>query len=185
MKLKIRLRYWLCGLLALTLTGCTKAPSDLPPVENFQLNSYLGKWYEIARLENRFERGLSNITANYSLRDDGSLRVINRGFDVAKGLWKQAEGKAYFADQTSQGFLQVSFFGPFYGDYVIFGLDHSDYQYSFVAGPDRSYLWLLSRTPSPSQEVIDLFLTQASAAGFDVSALIWVDHQMGANASDP
>lgn len=128
------------------LGGCLGMPQSVKPVNEFQLDSYLGTWYEVARLDHSFERGLSNISAQYSLRDDGGVKVINRGYSIEKGEWKEAEGKAYFVEGSDQGYLKVSFFGPFYGSYVVFELDKQGYQYAFVSGPDTDYLWLLSRT---------------------------------------
>ncbi|MEF1290587.1 lipocalin family protein, partial [Vibrio sp. M260118] len=123
------------------------------------------------------ERGLTSVTAEYSLRDDGGVKVINSGFSIENQEWKQAEGKAYFVDDASEGYLKVSFFGPFYGSYVVFELEDKDYSYSFVSGPNNDYLWLLSRTPTVSPEVITKFETQTKALGFDVEQLIYVEHQ--------
>ena len=135
------------ALLVLILSSCTGLPEDVHPVDDFDINNYLGKWYEIARLDHSFERGLDKVTAQYSLRDDGGVRVINRGYSAKNAEWKEAEGKAFFVGSTDRGHLKVSFFGPFYGSYVVFELDRENYQYAFVSGPDLSYLWLLSRTP--------------------------------------
>ena len=164
-------------VLVLFLTGCVGIPENVKPVDNFKLQKYLGKWYEIARLDHRFERGLSRITADYSLRDDGGVRVLNRGYSAKENEWKEAEGKAYFVKGTDQGYLKVSFFGPFYGSYVVFELDHENYQYSLVCGPDKSYLWILSRTPEMKKDVMDKLVAKASALGFDTSKLIFVDHR--------
>jgi apolipoprotein D and lipocalin family protein len=162
-------------LSLLMLAGCTGLPDGVDPVENFEPDRYLGKWYEIARLDHSFERGLVRVTAEYSRRDDGGIRVLNRGYSSADGEWEEAEGKAYFVRADDEGYLKVSFFGPFYGAYVVFGLDHEDYQYSFVSGPDRSYLGLLARTPTVEQPVIDRFLLEAGALGFPTDELIFVD----------
>ena len=161
----------------LILAGCYSAPAGIQPVDSFELNRYLGKWYEIARLDHSFERGLEQVTAEYSMREDGGVRVINRGFSVADNEWSQAEGKAYFVGGSDTGHLKVSFFGPFYGSYIIFGLDKEHYEYSFVSGPDRSYLWLLARRPQVSKEVMEEFIAKASALGFDTDALIYVRQQ--------
>ena len=125
--------------------------------------------------DHRFERGLSRVTAEYSLREDGGVRVLNRGFSAGKGEWEEAEGKAYFVKQPDLGYLKVSFFGPFYGSYIVFELDREGYQYSFISGPKTSYLWLLARTPTVSNEVLQRFVERASALGFDTDALILVD----------
>ena len=149
-------------------------PENVRPVENFELNNYLGKWYEIARLDHSFERGLSQVTANYSIKNDGGLAVINRGYSEEKGEWKEAEGKAYFVDTKTKGYLKVSFFGPFYGSYVVFELDHEGYQYAFVSGPNTDYLWLLARTPKVAPEVVQKFLTMSQQRGFKTDEVIWV-----------
>jgi apolipoprotein D and lipocalin family protein len=120
------------------LQSCTGTPEGVEVVTDFELDRYLGTWYEIARLDHSFERGLSNVTANYSMRDDGGVKVINRGFNTEKSEWDEATGRAYFVGESDIGQLKVSFFGPFYGGYNIVELDDSDYQYSLVAGPDRS-----------------------------------------------
>jgi len=159
-------------LLLFGLSGCSGAPDGIEPVNHFELNRYLGKWYEVARLDHSFERGLNQVTADYSMRDDGGVKVINRGFNAEEGEWSEAEGKAYFVQSADVAHLKVSFFGPFYGAYVVFELD-SDYQYSFVSGPDRDYLWLLSRTPTPPDSVIKRFIERSSQLGFDTNALIF------------
>ncbi|MBE0551844.1 MAG: lipocalin family protein, partial [Ignavibacterium sp.] len=110
-------------LLTLLLAGCVVIPENVKLVEHFQVARYLGKWYEIARLDHSFEQGLTHVTAEYSLRQDGGVRVINRGYSAKENKWKEAEGKAYFVNRSDQGFLKVSFFGPFYGSYVVFELD--------------------------------------------------------------
>ena len=158
------------------LTGCLGMPKNVMPVEAFELERYLGKWYEIARLDHSFERGLEQVTADYSLREDGGVSVINRGFSNKKNKWKTAEGKAYFVNDKDEGYLKVSFFGPFYGTYAIFELDQENYEYAFVSGPDLSYLWLLSRQPNLDQKVIDKFLDKSKKLGFDINELIFVNH---------
>lgn len=159
------------------LAGCVGIPEGVEPVDEFELDRYLGTWYEIARLDHSFERGLEQVTAEYSVREDGGVRVINRGYSVADGDWSEAEGKAYFVRNPDEGYLKVSFFGPFYGAYVVFGLDKDNYQYSFVTGPNRSYLWLLSRTPVVDPQVLELFLRRSSELGFATDELIFVKQQ--------
>ena len=158
------------------VTACTGKPDGVVAVKEFELDRYLGTWYEIARLDHSFERGLNNITAEYSLRDDGGVKVINRGFSREDNDWQQAEGKAYFVNQTDNGHLKVSFFGPFYGSYIVFELDKKDYQYAFVSGPDTSYLGLLAREPQVDKNVTELFIKRAQESGFDTSKLIYVEH---------
>ena len=164
------------SLISISLSGCTGLPEGLRPVKEFEINRYLGKWYEIARLDHSFERGLNNISADYSLRDDGGVKVINRGFSIEDDEWRQAEGKAYFVNEDDEGYLKVSFFGPFYGSYAIFELDKAGYQYAFVSGPDTSYLWLLSRTATVNDELIKQFVSQARRLGFATDELIYVEH---------
>ena len=163
--------------IPLLLTACLGMPDGVKPVQNFELDRYLGSWYEIARLDHSFERGLSNVTAQYSLQDDGGVRVINRGYSAKKGEWKEAEGKAFFVGGEDQGYLKVSFFGPFYGSYVVFELDHDNYEYAFISGPDRSYLWLLSRTPEVDDETMRRFEEQARSLGFNLDELVLVSHE--------
>jgi apolipoprotein D and lipocalin family protein len=161
---------------ALLLTGCVGLPENVKPVDHFNSSKYFGKWYEIARLDHSFERGLSKVSATYSMRDDGGIRVINRGYDAQKQQWKEAEGKAYFVNGADQGYLKVSFFGPFYGSYIVFELDQENYQHSLVSGPDKSYLWILSRTPQMNQETQNHLVEKAAALGFDTGKLIFVEH---------
>ena len=167
---------FLAVICLLTLCGCVGRPKLVTPVEGFELNRYLGTWYEIARLDHPFERGMEKVSAEYSLRDDGGVRVKNRGYMAEKGVWKEVEGKAFFVQDPDQGFLKVSFFGPFYGSYIIFELYHENYEYAFVSGPDLSYLWLLSRTPTVSDALLSRFVEKAGSLGFKTDELIYVQH---------
>lgn len=169
------MRIQLLLLCLLGLSGCMGMPEKVEPVKDFELNRYLGTWYEIARLDHSFEAGLSQVTARYSMREDGGVSVLNRGFSKDDNNWQEAEGKAYFVDEPNTGYLKVSFFGPFYGSYVIFELDKQDYQYAFVSGPDTDYLWLLARTPQVEEDVIQQFEQMAKARGFDPDRLIYVE----------
>jgi len=165
------------ALLALVFqSACTGVPDGVEVVSGFELDRYLGTWYEIARLDHRFERGLSNITANYSLRDDGGVSVVNRGYKVEEGEWNEAEGKAFFVGDADVGQLKVSFFGPFYGGYNIVELDKENYQYALVAGPDRDYLWILSRSPELDPDILSMLVNKASSLQFSTDELIYVDH---------
>lgn len=168
---RVMLAGLLCGLIF--SSGCTGIPQGVKPVQDFELERYLGQWYEIARLDHSFERGLSQVTAQYSMEPDGSVRVINRGYDAQEG-WKSAEGKAKFVGPQDEGHLKVSFFGPFYGSYIVFELD-PDYQFAFVSGNTTSYLWLLSRTPVISESLRGAFIARAAELGFDVDQLIFVE----------
>lgn len=169
----MRRLFWF-SMMVLGLNGCMGIPDGAEPVKDFSLEKYLGTWYEIARMDHKFERGLSNVTAQYSMRDDGSVRVLNRGYDADKGQWNDAEGKAKFVDDTSIGQLKVSFFGPFYASYNVIALDKQAYQWSLVTGPDTDYLWILSRTPALDQAVVDELLSTAKALGYKTKELIFV-----------
>ena len=148
--MKTQLYYALLFMLAISLPGCTGTPEGVTPVTPFELERYLGQWHEIARLDHRFERGLTQVTANYSLRDDGGVKVINRGFNSEDNAWQQAEGKAYFVGDSNTGALKVSFFGPFYGSDKVARLT-DDYSMALVVGPSLEYAWLLSRSKTPAQ----------------------------------
>ena len=111
------------------------------------------------------------------MRSDGGVKVINRGYSAENTSWKEAEGKAYFVENTDLGYLKVSFFGPFYGSYIIFNLDHENYQYSLVSGPDKSYLWILSRSPKINNNTQSILIKKATELGFDTSKLIYVKHE--------
>lgn len=169
------MKHVLIILASLVLFGCLGMPEKVTPVQNFDLERYLGKWYEIARLDHSFERGLKQVTAEYYLRKDGGVSVVNRGFLADEEEWKEAEGKAYFVGDPEEGYLKVSFFGPFYGSYIIFGLDQEKYQYAFISGPDLSYLWLLSRKPVLEPEIIARFTREADRLGFNTDELIFVE----------
>lgn len=154
-------------LSMLLLNGCSvKVPKDISPVKNFDLSRYLGEWHEIARIDNRFEKGLIKVSANYSLRGDGGVKVVNRGWDSENKKWKESVGKAYYVESSDVGALKVSFFGPFYGGYNIIKLDEN-YQYSLVVGPNKDYLWVLSRTPTMPPELLNEYFSFASNHGFD------------------
>lgn len=163
-------------LVLFTLNACVSIPDGVEPVTGVDLEKYLGTWYEIARLDHSFEKGLSNVTATYSKRDDGGIRVINRGFNAENRIWEEAEGKAYFVGDPDVGRLKVSFFGPFYGGYNIVELDKQNYQYALVAGPNRSYLWILARQPNMDAETLKRLVARAKSLGFDTDQLIYVSH---------
>lgn len=153
-------------------------PEGVVPVKNFDESRYLGNWYEIARLDHSFERGLSNVTAEYTLRSDGGIKVVNRGFSAARNEWKAVEGKAYFVEDRDVGRLKVSFFGPFYGSYIIFDLDRRNYQYAFISGYNTSYLWLLARTPTVSEDVKKQFVEKSEKLGFDTGSFIFTEQNL-------
>lgn len=160
--------------LLVFLSGCVGMPDGVQPVTGFDVNRYLGKWHEIARLDHSFERGLEKVTAEYTLRDDGAIKVVNRGFNPRTKTWKEAVGKAYFVDDPGTGRLKVSFFGPFYGGYNIIELDKKNYSYSLVCGPTKSYLWILAREPHMEESVKTELIQKAKALGFNTDELIYV-----------
>lgn len=162
----------LVGLLG--LAGCAIAPPEgMTPVSPFDLSRYTGKWYEIARLDHSFERGLSDVSARYRPLSDGSVEVINRGFDGKRGDWREAVGRARFTGEATVGALKVSFFGPFYGGYNIIALD-PDYRWAMVVGPNRDYLWILARDKQLAPEVRASLLEKAKTLGLATEKLIWV-----------
>jgi apolipoprotein D and lipocalin family protein len=173
------MREMLLCLSLMFLCGCGSLgyPSTVTPVQGFELERYLGTWYEIARLDHRFERGMERVTAEYSMREGGGVLVKNRGYLTRKKEWKEAVGKAFFIRGPDEGYLKVSFFWPFYGSYVVFELDREGYQYAFVCGPSESYLWLLSRTPTVSDDLLSRFKDQAQSLGFKTDDLIYVNHR--------
>ncbi|MFZ0033710.1 MAG: lipocalin family protein [Sedimentisphaerales bacterium] len=162
--------------LAFILAGCATIPSGVEAVRGFDASRYEGRWYEIARLDHDFERGLSKVSATYTLRDDGGIDVLNKGFDEHSGSRKEARGRAYFLKDSTVGCLKVSFFWPFYGGYNVISLDRENYSYALVCGPNRSYLWILARDKTLSHPVIDKLVKTAKDSGFKVEGLIFVEH---------
>ena len=160
-------------LFVLLATGCVSIPDNITPVTSFQIERYLGKWYEIARLDHRFERGLTQISAEYSMRPDGGLKVLNRGYSNEKQEWSEAEGRGYFVQSPNEAYLKVSFFGPFFGSYIVFELDTVNYQYALISGPDKSYFWLFARTPTIDDNLKKKLIAKAAALGFDTTKLIF------------
>jgi len=173
------MKKYLLPILALFCTGCVGTPENIEPVTGFEPDRYLGTWYEIARLDHRFERGLSNVTAKYSLNEDGTIAVVNRGYNEEEKEWQKATGKAKFVKNKETGHLKVSFFGPFYASYVIFELDKENYQYAYVTGSDKDYLWFLSRTPTISEAEKKRFTETIIKLGFATDELTFVDHDLG------
>ena len=170
------------ALAALSLPMLSAAQDvqyDNSPVSQFDLSKYLGTWYEIARFDHSFERGMDNVIAKYLLRDDGKIDVVNSGWK--NGKFKVADGKAKQPDPLSDpAHLEVSFFLFFYSDYNVMMID-DDYQIALVGSKSPKYLWILSRTPYVTDSVMDLVLEEASSRGYDINNLIWVDQS--ANAS--
>lgn len=169
------MRKLMFAILAIALSACTGLPDGVESVERVDPERYLGTWYEIARLDHSFERGLSDVTATYGKREDGGISVLNRGYKVADSEWNQAEGKAYPLEDGDYSQLKVSFFGPFYGGYNVIALD-PDYQWAMVVGPNRGYLWILARDPELPESVLAKLVAQAKALEFPTEELIYVEH---------
>ncbi len=171
-------------VLGCLVVACSTAPPlGVHPVKPFAVDRYLGTWFEIARLDHRFEEGLTDIQATYSLEADGSVRVLNRGLQISNGQWREAVGKALFTGKPDEGSLKVSFFGPFYGGYHVAALD-TDYRWSLVVGPDRDYFWILSREPHISAELRNQLTLRAQTLGIATDRLIWTSQQ-GKDSKNP
>lgn len=164
------------GAIAILLSACTGTPSGVEAVTGFDAERYQGRWYEIFRLDHRFERGLTHVTANYRTQDDGRLEVINRGFDPRKCEWREVEGTARFLNDPDTASLAVSFFFGISGGYHVIALDHEDYGYAMVSGPTRGYLWILAREPELDADIVERLIEQATALDFPTDELIRVDH---------
>lgn len=155
--------------------SCKTIPEGVVAVKDFDQEKYLGKWYEIARFDFKFEKGLDNTTAEYSLNSNGSIKVLNRGHNTQTDKWQKAIGKAKFVKDPSIAMLKVSFFGPFYGGYNVIALDNN-YQYALIAGQTLDYMWILSREKTIPEDIKTNYLKIAEEYGFDTSKLVWVNH---------
>ncbi len=162
-------------ITAFLLQSCASIPKGATLVSPFETSQYLGQWYEIARLDFKHERGLNNTTANYSLRDDGKLKVLNRGYDYTDKEWRESEGKAKYRGDKNVAALKVSFFGPFYSGYNVIDID-PEYKYALVVGSNTKYMWILSRSTTIPDEIKERFLNTTKKLGYDNEALIWVEH---------
>ncbi|MEY3219875.1 MAG: hypothetical protein RIT27_1232 [Pseudomonadota bacterium] len=167
------------SVIILILSGCGKSTKELAVVDDFDVNKYLGKWYELARIDNRFERDLIGVTAYYKMLDDGQVEVINRGFNPNTNTRQVAKRTARFVDKPSVGHLEVTFFYPFYAGYKILELDKKDYQYALVTSDSFDYLWILARDPVLSDITYQMLVEKAKQLGFDTSALIQISHLCG------
>lgn len=174
-KIKLLLGVVAVLLASFLLTACVSIPKNATAVSDFEVDKYLGTWFEIARKDFKFEKNLNNVTANYSLREDGKIKVLNKGFDTVKQEWTEAEGKAKFRSEKNVAELAVSFFGPFYSGYNVIAIDR-DYKYALVAGKSLDYLWLLSREKTMPDGIKASFLEKVKSVGYDVSDLVWVKH---------
>lgn len=162
-------------LIMFTLFGCKTIPNNITAVRAFDKNKYLGKWYEIARFDFKFEKNLNNTTANYSINPDGSIKVVNRGYNTISNEWKEASGKAKFVGQVSIAMLKVSFFGPFYAGYNVIAID-PNYKYALVCGSTLDYLWILSRETIIPEEIKTKYVALAKSLGFNTEKLLWIKH---------
>ncbi len=159
----------------LSLSACASIPKGAVAVSPFDVNKYLGVWYEIARIDFRFEKDMNNVTATYSLSDENTIKVQNRGYNYILQEWKDIEGKARFVKEKDVAKLKVSFFGPFYSGYNVLALD-PDYKFALVAGKSLKYLWILSREKTIPQEVKASYLDIAEKIGYDINSLTWTEH---------
>lgn len=162
--------------LPLVLTGCVSIPKKASAVSPFNTEDYLNTWYEIARMDFRFERNMRNVTATYTKMSGSHIRVRNRGYDTTKGNWKESLGKARQLRGRKDGRLKVSFFGPFYSGYNVVRID-PNYRYALVAGDNLKYLWILSRTPDLPAAIRSDYLKEAARIGYDTARLVWTDHR--------
>lgn len=164
------------GSIFLGIIGCNTIPPNAVAVSPFNKEKYLGKWYEIARFDFRFEKDLINTTAEYSLNPNGSIKVINRGYNPLVKEWKEAIGKAKFVNADTTAMLKVSFFGPFYAGYNVIDIDN-DYNYALIAGASLDYLWILSRQKTIPDSVKTKFLATAKSVGYNTDKLLWVKQE--------
>ncbi len=167
------------GIIIL-FNSCASIPQKAKPVENFEVNRYLGTWYEVARFDFRFEKDLDNTSANYTLDKKGNVIVMNSGYNFVKKKWSKADGLAKFRGDKNIAALKVSFFGPFYSGYNVIALDEN-YQYALIAGKSLDYLWILSRTKELPDEIKTEYLKIAEDIGYDTSRLIWIKHDKDDN----
>lgn len=175
-------RYLIGGALVaaaayIAYDACYTIPPKATAVQPFDLEKYLGKWYEIARIDFLFERNLSHTSAHYSLNDDGTVKVVNRGFNYKSGKNVESVGKAKFVGDPTEAKLKVSFFGPFYSGYNVIAID-DNYNNALVCGKNLDYLWILSRRKSISEKKKSEFLAIAEEIGYDTSRLVWVNHEI-------
>lgn len=159
-------------IMGLFLVSCVGSTSHIAPVKNFELEKYMGIWYEIIRLPHSFENGLTDVSATYKIKDDGEISVLNKGYRKDSDKWTSVEGYAYFKGDKKTGELEVVFFWPFAGDYKVIYLDN-EYKYAVVTGSTMSYFWLLSRTPDVDQVTIDKFISMAKSWGFETDKFIY------------
>lgn len=165
----------LAGAAAVVMKSMRTIPKGAVAVKPFNLKKYLGKWYEIARLDYRFEKNLNNTTAEYSLNDDNTVKVVNKGYNYKKDKEEEAVGVAKFVNEPDEAKLKVSFWGPFYSGYNVIAIDKK-YKHALVVGKNRNYLWLLSKEKTMPEDIKLSYLRQAMDLGYDISKLVWTEH---------
>ncbi len=165
-------------LLLFLLVSCTGIPKGVEAVKNFDGKRYMGKWYETARLDHSFEKGLDNVSAEYSESVAGGITVLNKGYDFKRKEWKTASGIAYFIGSPDVGRLEVSFFRPFYASYNIIDIDRKKYSYAMVCSYNKSYLWILSRTRTMDKKLLNILVAKADKYGFETDKLIYVKQNL-------
>ncbi|MEO9655392.1 lipocalin family protein [Marinomonas sp.] len=167
---------WLVYVMTFGLIACSSQSNRLDPIQEQKIQPFLGTWYEIVRQDHAFEEGLTNVTATYSLQKDDTITVLNKGYSALDRDWREARGKASYVASSNAGHLKVSFFGPFYGAYVIFELDSRNPQYATIAGPNKEFFWLLSRRPQMPVGDQQRILREAMSLGFSMDKLVQVSH---------
>jgi len=167
--------FMLLAILGLTSCGQTKQKLNMETVKTLDLNRYLGSWYEIARFDHSFERGLVGTKANYSLQPNGMIKVVNSGYkNTLDGEYKEAIGKAKFASDKNLAHLRVSFFWIFYSDYYVLELDEQNYSYAMIGSSSDKYFWILSRTLQLPKATLDTLINKAKERGYDTTKIIYV-----------
>ncbi|SEA36274.1 apolipoprotein D and lipocalin family protein [Arachidicoccus rhizosphaerae] len=175
MKKKLILGTTIAMGAVMLLRSMKTKPRKAEPIKDFDLYNYLGNWYEIARLDHRFEKHMTNVMASYSVNEDGNIRIINSGYQAKKDKWEKVEAVGKFRGSEHEGALKVSFFTPIYEGYNIISID-DNYKYALIAGRNLEYLWILSREKSIPQNIKNNYLKLAELIGYNISKLTWVRH---------
>ena len=168
---------FLIASMSYLMFGKLGIPDGMTAVTPFDAKRFAGTWYEIARLDHGYEKGMNHVTADYSLRDDGGFQVVNKAFNTKTGKWEASEAKAYFIDSPDVGRLKVAFSGPFYGSYNIIDLDQANYSWAMVTGPSTQFLWILSRDRTLDNETMKRLVQKAIGMGFKLEKLVYVDQK--------
>lgn len=163
------------GAFVLINSCSVKVPENVTVVKNFDVEKYAGNWYEIARFDFKYEKDMKNVSATYTLNEDGSIQVVNKGYDFIKNEWKEVKGKAKFVGDEDKAALKVSFFGPFYSGYNVVAME-PNYENVLVFGESNDYIWILSRNKTIPENIKTKFLAKAKEAGYDLDRLVWTEH---------